>query len=154
MDAQAVAQPIVALTAWAAPIRTHPWAYPALEVVHLVGIALLIGNLVALELRVWGRGVALPVAALAKLSLSLALSGFALAAITGSLMFASNAQELIANRAFVFKIVLLMAAGANAGVFHARGGLGKLDAVARAQTALSLLIWFAVVAMGRAIAYV
>jgi hypothetical protein len=33
-------------------IAASPWAYPALEVVHIVGIALLLGNLVALELRV------------------------------------------------------------------------------------------------------
>lgn len=39
-----------------AALKTHAWAYPALEVVHIVGIALLLGNLVLLELRVFGRG--------------------------------------------------------------------------------------------------
>ena len=43
----------------------HPWLYPALEVFHILGIALLLGNLVLLELRVFGRGAALPVADLA-----------------------------------------------------------------------------------------
>ncbi len=38
-----------------------PWAYPALEVMHLIGVGLLLGNLVLLELRVFGRGSALPV---------------------------------------------------------------------------------------------
>ena len=33
-------------------LQSHPWAYPALEIVHIVGIALLLGNLVLLELRV------------------------------------------------------------------------------------------------------
>jgi hypothetical protein len=37
-------------------LKTHAWAYPALEVVHMLGIALLLGNLVLLELRVFGRG--------------------------------------------------------------------------------------------------
>jgi hypothetical protein len=37
-------------------IVSNPIAYPALEVVHIVGIALLLGNLVLLELRVWGLG--------------------------------------------------------------------------------------------------
>ncbi len=46
-------------------LRAHAWAYPALEVVHIVGIALLLGNLVALgEIRVWGGAAALPVKAL------------------------------------------------------------------------------------------
>ena len=33
-------------------IATHPYAYPALEALHIVGIALLLGSLVLLELRV------------------------------------------------------------------------------------------------------
>ncbi len=144
---------IDALTGWAAPLRTHPWAYPALEAMHIVGIALLLGNLVLIELRVWGRGATLPVQALARLSLSLALGGFALALTTGALMFMSQAQELIGNRAFVIKMLLVMTAGLNAAVLHARGGLAKLDGWARAQTALSLLLWLTVLALGRAIAY-
>lgn len=31
-----------------APLISHPWAYPALEVVHILGIALLLGNLLVL----------------------------------------------------------------------------------------------------------
>jgi hypothetical protein len=145
---------LVALTAWAAPLRTHPWAYPGLEVVHIVGIALLLGNLVLLELRVWGVASALPMRDLARLSLSLALTGFVLAALSGSLMLVSNLGELIANRVFVIKMALLMAAGLNAALFHSRGGLQRLDTIARAQTALSVVIWLLVVALGRGIAYV
>jgi hypothetical protein len=135
-------------------LATHPWAYPALEVVHIVGIALLIGNLALLELRIWGAGAALPVQALARLALALSLSGFALIAASGLLMFASQPQELLANRAFVIKLALVILAGCNAAWFHARGGLQKLDATARAQTLLSLVLWLAVIICGRAIAYV
>ena len=46
--------------ACSSPSLTHPLAYPALEVVHIVGIALLVGNLVLFELRVWGVGADLP----------------------------------------------------------------------------------------------
>lgn len=134
-------------------LQSTSWAYPALEAVHIVGIALLLGNLVALELRVFGRAAALPVQAMARLSLSIALGGFALAAASGSLMFATQPAELLANRAFVIKMVLLMAAGCNAGWFHARGSLRKLDALARVQMLLSTVIWLAVVFCGRWIAY-
>ncbi len=41
-------------------ITTSPIAYPALEVVHITDIALLVGNLVLVELRVWGLGRTLP----------------------------------------------------------------------------------------------
>ena len=49
-----------------APLISHPWAYPALEVVHILGIALLLGNLLVLEVRVFGVAKALPVQALAR----------------------------------------------------------------------------------------
>ena len=91
-----------------ATLNSHAWAYPALEVVHIVGIALLLGNLVLLELRVFGRGAALPVKDLARLSLSLALCGFGLAAASGLLMFATQPAELLASRAFTLKMLLLL----------------------------------------------
>lgn len=134
-------------------ITQHPWLYPALEVAHIFGIALLVGNLVAFELRVWGAAKALPLRDLARLSLSLAVAGFVLIAVTGLAMFAGNPGELLASRVFVLKMGLVMAAGCNAGLFHARGGLAKTDALAKAQTALSLGLWLAVMICGRWIAY-
>ena len=134
-------------------IASNPVVYPALEVLHITGIALLVGNLVLLELRVWGLGRELPVPALARLSLTVSLCGFGLAVFSGALMFSSQAAELIANRAFVLKMGLLTLAGANAGLFHARDGLNKLDTVARLQTALSLGLWLGVIICGRWIAY-
>jgi hypothetical protein len=67
---------------------------------------------VALEVRVFGRVAALPVAALARLSLCLAAGGFALAAATGLLMFATQPAELLVNRSFLWKMGLLAAAPA------------------------------------------
>ena len=136
-----------------AELKAHAWAYPALEIVHIVGIALLLGNLVLLELRVFGRGAALPVADLARLSLALALAGFSMAAVSGLLMFASQPAELLSNRAFTLKIMLLLLASCNAAWFHARASLTRLDALARAQMFFSTLIWLAVIACGRWIAY-
>ena len=141
-----------AVTGWPA-LASHPWAYPALEAAHVFGIALLVGNLVALELRVWGLAKALPLADLGRLCLSLSLAGFALVAATGLAMFGANPGELLANRAFVVKLGLIGLAGLNAVLFHVRGGLGRPDGVARAQTALSLGLWLAVIICGRWIAY-
>ena len=135
-------------------IASHPIAYPVLEAAHIVGIALLFGNLVLFELRVWGLGTALAVAPLARLSLGLSLAGFALAAASGLTMFATQVGELLANRAFVLKMGLLLLLGVNAAWFHLRGGVRRLDAPARVQTALSLGLWLAVIICGRWIAYV
>ena len=136
-----------------AALQTSTWAYPALEALHVMGIALLVGNLVALEVRVFGRAAALPVADLARLSLTIALCGFALAAGTGALMFATQARELLANNAFLTKMGLLLAAGLNAWVFHARASLRRLDTPARLQMVISTALWVAVIVCGRWIAY-
>lgn len=134
-------------------LQSHPWAYPVLEIVHIVGIALLLGNLVLLEMRVFGLGAALPVEPLARLSLGLALCGFALVAASGLTMFASQPQELLANQAFTLKMGLLLLAACNAAAFHARGSLRRLDATARTLMLVSTVLWVAVVACGRWIAY-
>jgi hypothetical protein len=131
-----------------------PWAYPALEVMHLIGVGLLLGNLVLLELRVFGRGSALPVPELARLSLTLVAMGFALAAVSGTLMFATQPGDLLANRAFTLKMLLLFVAGSNAALFHARRSLDKMDLTARTLMVVSTVIWVAVIALGRWIAYV
>ena len=135
-------------------VQDSAWAYPALEIIHIIGIALLLGNLVLLELRVFGAGATLPPQALARLSLTLALVGFSLAAASGLLMFATQPMELLANRAFTLKMLLLLAAACNAAWFHGRGSLARLDTLARLQMLLSTVIWLGVIACGRWIAYV
>jgi hypothetical protein len=135
-------------------IASHPVAYPALEVLHLVGIGLLLGSLVLLELRVWGRGAELPIQPLARLALSVTLSGFALAVCSGLLMFAAHPLEMLSNRVFVIKLGLLHVAGLNAVWFHGRKSLERCDGLARAQTLISSGLWLGVIICGRWIAYV
>ena len=134
-------------------IVSHPLAYPALEVVHIVGIALLLGNLVLLELRVWGLGPELPLRPLARLALRLSLAGFGLIVASGALMLAGQWSELLANRAFVLKMMLVALGGLNAMWFHARDSLQRLDRTARLQTVVSMGLWLAVIICGRWIAY-
>lgn len=134
-------------------ILRSAWAYPALEVIHLIGIALLFGNLVLLEARVWGLASDVAPRALARLALPLSLSGFGIAAASGLTMFATQAGEMLANPAFVWKMGLVLLAGTNASLFHLRDGLIKLDTLARVQTVLSLGLWVGVISCGRWIAY-
>ena len=134
-------------------LASHPWAYPLLEVTHLLGVSLVIGNLALIELRVWGLGASLDASTLARLSLSLVIAGFGIAAATGLLMFATQPQELLANRAFTVKMLLLGCAACNAAWFHTRQSLQRLDRTARALATVSLLLWLLILACGRWIAY-
>lgn len=136
-----------------AQLKSHAFAYPALEVVHILGIAMLLGNLVLLELRVFGKGASLPVKDLARLGLGIVAVGFCMAAASGLLMFATQSAELLANRAFTLKMLLLTCAACNAAWFHGRDSLGKLDTVAKLQMVVSTLLWVSVVVCGRWIAY-
>jgi hypothetical protein len=134
-------------------LAAHPWAYPALEVIHLLGVSLIIGNLLLLELRLFGRSEQIPIEALARLSLALVAIGFGLVLISGLLMFATQALDLISNRAFLLKMLLIGLAAANAAAFHARQSLQRADRTARLQMLISTLLWIAVLASGRAIGY-
>jgi hypothetical protein len=134
-------------------IAEHPFAYPLIEVVHLAGVATMLGSLLLVELRTWGFGAALPARPLARLALPVTLAGFALAAASGLLLFATRPAELLASDTFVVKMTLLMLAGLNAAAFHSRGSLDRGDTVARAQTLASVALWLAVIGAGRWIAY-
>jgi len=135
-------------------LRASLWAYPALEVVHIIGIGLLFGSLVVLDLRLAGLGRVIPLQALARLALPVSLVGFLLAAASGLVMFAADAAGLLMHPAFQLKLFLIFAAGVNAALFHLRRGLEKADESAGTQAVLSLTLWIGVIACGRAIAYV
>jgi hypothetical protein len=140
-------------SALAEAIRRSVWAFPLLEAIHIAGIGTLIGSVLLLELRVFGLGREIGVVPLARLALRTALAGFACAVASGSLLFVSAATEVAANTAFRVKLVLILIAGFNALVFHARGGLRGHDTLARLQAVVSLLLWLSVVVAGRLIAY-
>ncbi|MGZ9031490.1 MAG: hypothetical protein ACXW2G_08955 [Burkholderiaceae bacterium] len=140
--------------ALAAAIRASPWAYPALEALHIAALATLFGSLLVLELRVFGAGRDLPLASLARLVSRTALAGFLVAAASGGLMWSSDAAALSANPAFLAKLALITLAGINAMLFHLRGSVERADAGARMQAGASLVLWAAAIAAGRLIAYV
>ena len=142
-------------------MRQWLWLYPSVEIVHIVGIALLFGSIAVLDLRLLGfsRGVALR--NLAGHVLPWTAASFLLIVPSGLAMFAAHASEFIASPVFVAKMSLIMAAGVNAAVFHA--GVFRAAAAwdaealpppaARAAAAISLLLWVSVIACGRLLAY-
>ena len=134
-------------------IRRSVWAYPAIETVHIASFGILIGSLLVFELRLFGLERAIHPVQLARLALGTSVVAFLGAATSGSLLLMSNAVEFAAHPAFRVKLVLILIAGVNAIVFHARGGVRLQDRVARWQSAASLLLWLSVIGAGRLIAY-
>ena len=148
-------------SAFGQAMREWLYLYPAVETVHIVGIALLVGSIVVLDLRLLGMSRSLPLRRLAAHILPWTAASFLLIVPSGLAMFVAHAGELISNPVFALKICLLMAAGTNAGIFYA--GVFRTSAqwdvdsmppvAARAAAALSLLLWISVIACGRLLAY-
>ena len=142
-------------------MREWLWLYPSVEIVHLVGIALLFGSIALLDLRLLGVSRRVPVRRLAAHVLPWTAASFALIVPSGLLLFVAHATELVAKPVFALKIGLILAAGTNAAVFHAGAFRSAerwdVDAApppaARLAGALSLLLWIAVIACGRLLAY-
>ena len=111
------------------------------------------------DLRLLGFGRALPVQVLARHLLPWSWAALLLIVPTGLLMF-STQPELLDNPAFLLKLALLGAAGGNALAFHvgpwqsATLWPDKAPRSVRLHAALSLLLWIAVIACGRLLAYV
>ena len=142
-------------------MRQWLWLYPAVEIVHIAGIALLVGSIVILDLRLLGVSRSLPLRRLAAHILPWSAASFALIIPSGLAMFVAHASDLMGNAVFPLKICLILLAGANAGVFHAGvfRSVAQWDVevmpplAARVAAALSLLLWISVIACGRLLAY-
>ncbi len=155
--------PIGALeaSAFGAAMRDSPWLFPAVEAVHITGIALLVGSIAILDLRLLGFSRSLPVRRLAAHALPWSIGSFVLIVPSGLAMFVAHAGELIANPVFALKFCLILAAVTNAAVFHAGvfRGAAQWDVdvmppiAARAAAGASLLLWVSVIACGRLLAY-
>jgi hypothetical protein len=142
-------------------LRTNPLAYPLVESLHLVSIALLFGSVAVVDLRILGLTRNLSLRQLARHALPWTMLAFLFAAATGSLLFVAHAADLINNRLFIAKLFLLSLAGTNAVMFHTGPYVNvsawdvgiRPPASARAMAAASLIIWVGVIFCGRWIAY-
>ena len=148
-------------SAVAVAMRQWLWLYPVVEIVHITGIVGLVGGAVMFDLRLLGISRGLSVAALAGHLLSWARVGLGLVVLSGALMFTAHATEWAENPAFRVKILLIVVAGLNAWAFHRwpfRSVAGwDRDTVAppcaRLAAVVSIVLWLAVIACGRLLAY-
>jgi len=146
-------------------MRQWLWLYPSVEVVHIVGIGLLFGSIAVLDLRLLGFSRSISVRRLASHVLPWTAGSFLLIIPSGLLMFTAHATEFVQSEVFVLKMLLILAAGMNAALFHTitfrtadvwdTEEMRKLapPPSARAAGAISLLLWICVIACGRLLAY-
>ena len=149
-------------TRLAASIRGSLYLFPFLESLHVVGLAMVVGTIAVLDLRMLGiASVRRPVSRIAIDVETWAWMAFVLTAATGALMFTTNATVYYHNTFFRLKMTTLALAGVNVVIFNrtARRSLerwntdAKAPASGRAAAAISLLLWIAIIFMGRWIGF-
>lgn len=149
-------------TSLAVEIRDSLLLFPLLESAHVIGLAIVFGTVVILDLRLLGLATTYrPFSRLGADTLPWTLAAFALAATTGALMFITNASVYFHNGWFRAKVLLLVLAAVNAIAFEltARRTIVDWDlkraapASARAIATVSLVIWLAVIVAGRMIGF-
>lgn len=161
MNALAVLQGIEdsALAIW---MRYTNGAMPIVEALHVAAAVAVFGTVLIVDLRLLGvADVARTYARVSRDTLRLTWLAFGVAAITGALMFTTSPQVYFANAAFRWKALALLGAGLNMALFQlttARGaaawGTGTpLPRAARLAGLASLLLWAAVVLLGRWIGF-
>jgi hypothetical protein len=149
----------------AAVVNDYDWVWPICEMLHFIGMALLIGTVGLLDLRILGLAKGIPIARLEHL-ISIGVVGFALNVTTGLVFVTGNVaggpMAYLGNLAFQIKMLLILIAGLNLAAYYFTGIARAAAAVpadsdaapaAKVVAAVSLLAWFGVIYFGRMIMY-
>ena len=137
---------VLEATALAQHLKVSRWTYPAVNAGHILGIALLVGAVLPMDVAILrGRG-----AAAEALLRPWAVAGFCLAAVCGALLFITQAGDYVQSRWFVAKAALLFLAIANAGYALLPG---RSNAARRRGALLSLILWPGVLTLGRFVGF-
>lgn len=142
------------LARWAS---ATPWAYPWANVLHLLGLVMLVGAIGVVDLRVAGLWRRLPLAALASALTPVAVAGLLVLFASGLVLFAADGSALSRSTVFHAKLVLIAVALVNVAAFRLAQRRGAGDDVpplsVRVLALASLGLWLAVGTLGRLIAY-
>jgi hypothetical protein len=143
-------------TALSAFITESDWAWYTCETVHFVGLALLIGAVGILDLRMLGIAKQLPVGPLHRL-IPWGVLGFILCVVSGGLFVVGEPGSFLTRDAFQYKMLFIVLAGLNVVLFYvfmyreveALGADDDAPPLAKVIAGTSLLLWFGVIYWGR-----
>ena len=139
-----------------------PWLWPACQILHFVGLSLLMGCVGLLDLRIMGMAKGLELGPLQSL-IPWGIAGFIINLITGALMFIADPFHFINNIAFGYKLLFIALAGVNVLFFQMTGLQKKLSVVGANQDApvaaklvagTSLFLWIGVMYWGRMLPFI
>ena len=161
MDITALLKSIEA-SGLATRIRDAVWLFPLIESTHVVGLSLVFGTILIIDLRLLGvASTQRSFKQMASDILKWTWAAFALTALTGGLMFITNARVYYHNSFFRIKMLLLALSGINMLVFELTAGrtIHRWDKApsapraGKAAAALSLAMWIGIIIMGRLVGF-
>jgi hypothetical protein len=136
------------------------YGWPAIESVHFIALAVLLGSVGLFDLRVLGLAKAIPIPTLHRL-IPFGVAAFAVNIVTGAMFFVSAPDQYMWNPAFRLKVACLAVAGLNVLIFYSvfarglrTGGPGaEASWPVKLIAATSLTAWIGVIVFGRLITY-
>ena len=137
-------------------LRASRWVYAGLSGAHVLGIALLVGAVIPLNLRFLGFWPAASQPALARVLVPAAATGLVLAAVTGALLFSVRATEYAEVGFLQVKVVLVAVGILSAVLIHKSYGIAFEGASQERRTwhaVVSIACWLGALACGRLIAF-
>ncbi|MBS8240582.1 hypothetical protein DYI22_08685 [Marinobacter lipolyticus] len=145
-------------TAPAVALRESVWLYPLVNAGHLLGIALVVGGIVPLDLRILGLWPKLPLVWFWRALRATVATGLTVALTTGLLLFVTRASDYLASSFFLGKMAILLLSLANAAFVAARYPLAVyaergVSPGLKLCALLSLSGWCLVLLLGRLVGY-
>jgi hypothetical protein len=148
---------IIQATPVAQYLRTSRWGYAAVNTAHVLGIALLVGAILPLNLRLLGFWPGVPRGALVRVLVPAAAAGLLLAIVAGAFLFSARAEEYAALGVIWLKVAFIGLGILGALALHRAYGLElaqSSDARVAAHAVLSTVCWLGALVCGRLIAFV
>ncbi len=148
------------------PLAEHigfTWWFPFLESLHVLGVGLVVGSILMVDLRLLGlTALTYPVSRMTKELIPWTWGAFILTVITGFGLFMTRASTYIENPAFQIKLIGLAAAGVNMALFQFRtfrqvpswDAKAVIPSTARNAGLASLALWILVVFAGRWVGHI
>ena len=148
--------------AFISALRNSTFMYPLVNAGHILGVALLVGGIVPLDLRLLGAWRNYPVTVFVDVLRVTSAIGLGLAVVCGALLFATAAVDYARSPIFQAKIVLVLLGVSNAlilGRVLMHKGIRSLPMNApmpvllRAGAVFSLVVWVSALVLGRLLGY-
>ena len=147
------AAPATIARSWARFVDQRPWVWPTAETLHFIGLSMLLGVVLTVNLRLMGVAKRLSFAALYQL-LPFGMAGFAIMVVTGMGFLVATPQQYT-GWLFFSKMILVALGAVNVLYFMLSDGPwtvgegGDAPGVTKAVALSAIVIWVAVLSCGR-----